>query len=49
MFCPKCGTDHPDDSQFCRKCGQTLSAAGSTAASAPLVERDCCEYQLTGS
>jgi S1-C subfamily serine protease len=26
VFCSKCGTEHPDDSQFCRKCGQSLSA-----------------------
>jgi zinc-ribbon domain len=25
MFCPKCGSEHPDDSQFCRKCGQGLA------------------------
>lgn len=25
MFCPKCGAEHPDDSQFCRKCGHSLT------------------------
>ncbi|MHB8217081.1 MAG: zinc ribbon domain-containing protein [Candidatus Sulfotelmatobacter sp.] len=45
MFCPKCGTEHPDESQFCRKCGQGLAAptssgvasagAGTGAAVAP--------------
>jgi len=27
MFCPKCGTDLPEDSQFCRKCGRSLNVA----------------------
>jgi hypothetical protein len=22
MFCSKCGAEHSEDSQFCRKCGQ---------------------------
>ncbi len=39
MFCPKCGTETLDDSQFCRKCGQGLavvaSATGAGAAVAP--------------
>jgi len=31
VFCTKCGTELPDDSQFCRKCGQSLTGAASTA------------------
>jgi hypothetical protein len=27
MFCTRCGTETPDDSQFCRKCGLPLAAA----------------------
>jgi hypothetical protein len=26
MFCPKCGTENPDEGKFCRKCGTGLSA-----------------------
>jgi S1-C subfamily serine protease len=29
MFCPKCGKELPDDSQFCLKCGHALIAAPS--------------------
>jgi len=39
MFCSQCGTSHPDDSQFCRKCGQAFavvkSTGGAAAAAAP--------------
>ena len=34
MFCPKCGSEHPDDSQFCRKCGQGLAVPAGGVASA---------------
>jgi S1-C subfamily serine protease len=34
VFCPKCGTEHPDDSQFCRKCGQPLTAFSPTSRTA---------------
>ncbi len=32
MFCSKCGTEIPDDSQFCRKCGTALTTATATTA-----------------
>jgi len=35
MFCHKCGSETPDDSQFCRKCGYSfagISTGGGTAA-----------------
>jgi hypothetical protein len=37
MFCLQCGTDLPNDSRFCRSCGQTQTAVstGGGAAAAP--------------
>jgi hypothetical protein len=32
MFCPHCGTELPDGSQFCGKCGSRLNAAAPTQA-----------------
>jgi len=34
MFCLRCGTEVPDESQFCRKCGQAQSVTSSGAAAA---------------
>jgi S1-C subfamily serine protease len=34
MFCHKCGSETPDDSQFCRKCGQSLGSAWVVSPSA---------------
>jgi hypothetical protein len=37
MFCPKCGTDMGDDSQFCRKCGSAASVASTSSGAAAAV------------
>jgi hypothetical protein len=34
MFCPKCGVETPDDSQFCRKCGSSLAVVSTTGGRA---------------
>jgi len=31
MYCPKCGTENPDDAQLCRSCSWVLSKASATA------------------
>ncbi len=33
MFCPKCGTENPEDGRFCRKCGTDLSAVSKAIGS----------------
>jgi len=37
VFCPKCGTETQDDSQFCRKCGRGLAVAASTTGAGAAV------------
>jgi hypothetical protein len=32
VYCTKCGTDLPEDSQFCRRCGQAVNAAPASSA-----------------
>jgi hypothetical protein len=32
MFCPKCGTQNPDDGRFCRKCGADLGNVSAALA-----------------
>ncbi|MGI6665130.1 MAG: zinc-ribbon domain-containing protein [Christensenellaceae bacterium] len=34
MFCPKCGTEIPDNSKFCRSCGVTIGKSQPDGASA---------------
>jgi len=38
VFCGKCGTDLPENSQFCPKCGQPVSAVADRPAPAASVE-----------
>lgn len=44
MFCPKCGTENPEEGKFCRSCGTGLGTVadaltGKFAATQPLVDR----------
>jgi hypothetical protein len=38
MFCPKCGTQNPDQGVFCRACGTRLSNATAPLAGAPTAQ-----------
>jgi uncharacterized membrane protein YvbJ len=42
MFCHKCGVELPDDSRFCRKCGQAQSvlAGGGAAVALALIPEE---------
>ncbi|MHC4486658.1 MAG: zinc-ribbon domain-containing protein, partial [Planctomycetota bacterium] len=31
MYCPKCGTENPDDAQLCRSCSWVLTSTSTTA------------------
>jgi len=33
MYCPKCGTENPDDAQLCRSCNWVLTSTSTAAAS----------------
>src|SRR5690242_16044055 len=37
MFCRKCGSIVPEDSQFCSKCGQSVTVASSSTGAAAAV------------
>lgn len=37
MYCPKCGSEQPNDSQFCRNCGQAQSVASTSGNAAAAV------------
>ncbi|HEV7700258.1 MAG TPA: zinc-ribbon domain-containing protein [Pyrinomonadaceae bacterium] len=38
MFCPKCGTQNPDEGVFCRSCGIRLSNATAPLGSTPTMQ-----------
>lgn len=45
MFCPKCGTENPDNSKFCRSCGTNLGGVAD-AISGNLVKPNEIPQQL---
>lgn len=36
MFCPKCGTQNPDDGRFCRSCGADLGNVSAVLGGKPM-------------
>jgi ribosomal protein L40E len=50
MFCPKCGAQNPEDTSFCRQCGEDLSLVSKAMAKQlPLVIADKIEGALRRS
>ena len=51
MFCSKCGVALPDDSQFCRKCGQaqSVTSTGNSRVTAVVSARAPVVAQLQGN
>ena len=48
MFCGQCGTQTPDDSKFCRNCGQSLhSSTVSTTSTAAVATAPALEGEKT--
>jgi serine/threonine protein kinase/tetratricopeptide (TPR) repeat protein len=43
MKCPKCKADNPDDSQFCRKCGTSLTKIPATLTTPPREPKEAPE------
>lgn len=39
MYCPKCGTESPEDQRFCRSCGANLKVIGKAVALSEAVAR----------
>lgn len=42
MFCPKCGTQNPDDGKFCRSCGVDLGNVNAAMSGELAVMDDSC-------
>ena len=42
MFCPKCGTQNPDDGKFCRSCGVDLGNVNAAISGELTVTDDSC-------
>ncbi len=40
MFCPKCGTENPDETKFCSKCGASLGAGAAPTGGAAQPEAE---------
>ena len=45
MFCPNCGTEQPEDSKFCYKCGKPLGRAEIIQSNGTSVKQDRSEIK----